>query len=197
MNISTSYDGSAIGAIKAIQALLGVAEDGIYGQESIRAMQHLINRAASNQQWPGAPEPKTTTVGGVEVPRAVFASDFADATDLANFNACKAKGGTDQECFRVGDNCIGAWGDSTAKGSGPCCALPPEELAGRPDGGRNSKVSVTNAETKQEATVFVRDKMPHIPFIENGCRIDLNPDACELLGLRIPVKAPVYWRFAD
>lgn len=56
------------------------------------------------------------------------ATSFADPADVAAFKRCKSRGGTDKECFKVGDNAIGCWGDSTAEGSGPSCALPPDDM---------------------------------------------------------------------
>ena len=43
----------------------------------------------------------------------VHASSFADPADVRRFRACKAAGKSDQECFKVGDNGVGCWGDDT------------------------------------------------------------------------------------
>ena len=40
-----------------------------------------------------------------------FASSFADLADVRAFKRAKAKGMTDQEAFRYGDNGIGCFGD--------------------------------------------------------------------------------------
>ena len=57
----------------------------------------------------------------------VIASSFADLADVEAFKKAKAKGLTDQEAFKVGDNGVGAWGDFTAQEDTPMCALPPED----------------------------------------------------------------------
>ena len=126
----------------------------------------------------------------------VWASSFADPDDIRAFRRCKAQGKTDKQCFEVGDNGIGFWGDDVSEGSGPACALPPEviDYFGL---GHNSPLIV--AHNDKEATVLVRDHMPHLSYLESHnrkYRIDLNPDACHALGISIPAEAQVIWRKA-
>ena len=119
-----------------------------------------------------------------------YASSFADPSDIRRFNRCKAEGKSDQECFRVGDNGIGFWGDDCSAGSGPSCALPPEVID---DLGltKNSPVKVTRND--KTTIALLKDHMPHLRNLANSARIDLNPDACAELGLNPPVMAKVVY----
>jgi hypothetical protein len=123
----------------------------------------------------------------------VKASSFADPADIAAFKRCKAKGKTDQQCFAVGDNGIGKWGDSTVQGTGPCCALPPEDWR-KLAAPRKSKVLVTVG--RKSVVCELRDTMPAKRHIKNGAGIDLNPDACAALGLRPPIMVNATWQWA-
>jgi hypothetical protein len=123
---------------------------------------------------------------------SVHASSFADPADLAAFKRAKARGLTDQQAFKYGDNGIGCWGDDCTAGSGPACALPPEDWKPlfKP---HNAKVRVTFK--SKSVTCFLRDTMPHRSAIENGAGIDLNPDAVRAIGLEPPIMVPVTWEF--
>jgi hypothetical protein len=170
-------------ARKGIQTILQTQEDGVIGPATLAALTHLSGLAAESA-WPAV----ATDAAGAH---AVTASTFADPADVAAFRACKAAGGTDSYCFGKGDNGIGKWGDDTSEGSGPACALPPEDWAQFGDAARNKPVMVT-AQGK-EVTCFLRDTMPHVANIHNGCGIDLNPDACAALGITPPATVPVTW----
>lgn len=100
---------------------------------------------------------------------------------------------SDQEAFKYGDNGIGCWGDDTTANV-PMCALPPEDWKPLGAKARGARVAVST----QHATVIceLRDTMPRKANIKNGRGIDLNPAACEALGLKIPVQAPVIWSWA-
>jgi len=127
----------------------------------------------------------------------VLASSFADPADVRAFERCKAEGNSDQECFKIGDNGIGAWGDVTKEGSGPSCALPPEVLIqnyGTVDAGHLQCVKVTRGQLSVDC--LIKDIMPHIANIHNGARIDLNPDAVRALGLEPPILTYVIWEKA-
>lgn len=127
----------------------------------------------------------------------VLASSFADPADIAAFKRCKAKGHSDQECFKVGDNGVGCWGDDCSAGSGPCCALPPEVMEyfwGSTNAAKHQKVVVTRFENK--VTCTIKDRMPHLANIHNGARIDLNYDALVALGLEPPTMTQVVWHKA-
>ena len=135
----------------------------------------------------------------------VWASSFADPADVAAFKRCKAKGKSDEECFKVGDNAIGVWNDDTSQGSGPSCALPPEVMEYYFDAtstnkwrdARNVVILVRLASGGPEVEVAIRDRMPHIATLErkgSKYRIDLNPDAVLALGKRWPLETKVIWR---
>ena len=117
-----------------------------------------------------------------------YASSFADPADVRRFNQCKARGGSDQDCFKVGDNGIGFWGDDCSSRSGSACALPPEVID-ELGLSRGSPIEVCNGDAYTIA--LLKDHMPHIRNLANAARIDLNPDACSELGLAPPVMALV------
>ena len=125
--------------------------------------------------------------------RKVIASSFADPADLAAFKRAKARGLSDKQAFAVGDNCVGKWGDPTGDGSGPVCALPPEDWRHLANP-RGTKVAVVA--NGRSVVCELRDTMPHVRNITNGAGIDLNPDACRALGLRIPCMVPATWEFS-
>ncbi len=137
-----------------------------------------------------APAPKRTT----EIEHHhVLASSFADPADVAAFRRCKALGGSDQDCFKVGDNGRGCWGDDTT-GRIPMCALPPEDMVerwGATAAARNKQVHVSaNA---RDVVCILADRMPHRENIKNGAGIDLNPAAAYALGLNPPVLVSAIW----
>lgn len=124
------------------------------------------------------------------------ASSFADPGDIAAFRKCKATGGSDKHCFSFGDNGIGFFGDDTTEGSGPSCALIPEDM-------KDEWGSINNAHMQEvsvkigDASVIckVKDTLPHRSYqeIHNGAIIDLNLDACLALGLTPPVMEDATW----
>lgn len=127
----------------------------------------------------------------------VKASSFADPADVRAFKRCKENGGSDAECFKVGDNGIGVWGGNCAEGSGPCCALPPDDMIekwGSINAAQNRPVRVTVG--GEQVVCTLRDRMPWKKNIRNGAGVDLNPDACAALGLRPPVMADAEWEWA-
>ncbi len=122
----------------------------------------------------------------------VKASSFADPADVRAFKRCKASGYSDQQCFKVGDNAVGAWGDDTSEGTGPSVALPPEDWQLFPDH-HLKKVQVRYGE--KTVVALLKDTMPHKANIHNGAGIDMNPDTCRALGLEPPVLTKVSWRW--
>jgi hypothetical protein len=125
---------------------------------------------------------------------AVKASSFADPRDIARFAKCKAQGKSDDQCFRVGDNAIGCWGDSTAQGTGPSCALPPDYMINKWGHINEAKHKQVLVEKGDKSVVCVlKDRMPWVKNLKNAARIDLNPDACEALGIPIPAMTSVEW----
>ncbi len=73
----------------------------------------------------------------------VIASSFADPKDVAAYKRAIAKGKTEKEALKVGDNGIGKWGDNTARDDMPMCALPPEDWKQWGNDARGKKVAVT------------------------------------------------------
>lgn len=127
----------------------------------------------------------------------VNASSFADPADIRAFRQCKAKGGSDQQCFKKGDNGVGYWGDDCSAGAGPCCALPPDDIIakwGSVKSARKKKVRVKAS--GREIVCELRDRMPWKRNITNGAGIDLNPDAVGALGLKPPVMVAAEWDWA-
>lgn len=177
----------AIETVKLIQRLLHVAEDGAFGAKSRAALELLI-AADDTAEWPPAP---AMVQDGVH---AVNASSFADPADIRGFRHCKDAGGTDQFCFTKGDNGIGKWNDDCSEGSGPRCALPPEEWIPFGSEARGKKVIVKA--NGQEVICELRDTMPHYRNITNGAGLDLNPDAAAALGLHPPFMVPATWAWA-
>jgi len=163
--------------IKAIQTAIGVTADGAFGPVSQAALDALIH-----------PELVAVDPGF----HAVRASTFADPADIAAFKKAKSAGLSDQQAFKVGDNGVGKWGDDCSQGAGPMVALPPEDWKGLKVP-RLAAVEVT----ANGRTVIAKlgDTMPARANITNGCGIDLNPDACQALGLKPPTLVPAKWRF--
>src|SRR5438552_2661074 len=123
-----------------------------------------------------------------EIEHQVRASSFADPADIRSFRHCKSQGKSDQECFKVGDNGFGLWDDDCSAGSGPSCALPPDDMIerwGSIGNARHKPVRVTA--NGSEVICLLKDRMPWKRHITNGAGIDLNPDAVEALGLRPPI----------
>lgn len=125
----------------------------------------------------------------------VRASTFADPRDIARFTRCKARGGTDRECFKVGDNGIGRWGHITSNTNRAYVALPYEvwQRAGR-EGGTPVRVAYSGKAVIAE----LGDTMPHLENITNHCGIDLNPACCKALGIAFGTLTDgVEWEWFD
>ena len=122
----------------------------------------------------------------------VLASSFADPADIAAFKKCKEKGHSDQHCFKYGDNGIGKWGDDTTMPF-PMCALPPDDWQKVKDP-RGKEVIVRMGDG--QVICELRDTMPWKKNIKNGCGIDLNYAACQVLGVKVPLKRKCKWAWA-
>lgn len=177
---------TAIEARKSIQSILSVTQDGQIGPQTLTALGYLTS-AADGSEWP----PTAALVDAAI--HSVLASTFADPEDLAAFKAAKARGESDQEAFKVGDNCVGEWGDSTAEGSGPSFALPPEDW--RPFGAAPRLKKATISCGGKSVVAELKDSMPHVANITNGCRLDMNPDLCAALGIHVNSKTQVTWQW--
>jgi len=164
-----------IDKIEAIQVILGVTPDGIFGPKSRAALDAIL-----------APDVPADV-------HHVMASSFADPADVAAFKRCKAQGKTDEQCFKVGDNGIGKWGDDTTADR-PMCALPPEDWNPLGTAARGKKVIVEC--DGLIAVCELRDTMPHKANIKNGAGIDLNPAAWKALGHTPPQMRAATWQWA-
>lgn len=166
--------------IIAIQNILGVLADGKWGKVSQSALAALVTPSSSSN---GA--------------HKVKASSFADPSDVTAFQRCKERGGSDQDCFKVGDNGIGCWEDNVKEGSGAACALPPEDMEekwGSVSAAQHKGVMVSS--NGKNVYCVLKDRMPHRANIKNGAGIDLNPDAVRALGLEPPIMVDATWSWA-
>jgi hypothetical protein len=157
--------GEANPVLVRIQKLLGVAADGFWGPDS----QQALNDERDGGSGPGGAGFNAT------------ASSFADPADVKAFNRCKAEGKTDQECFKVGDNGIGQFGELTAQTDTPMVAVHKDDMIARWGsvmGAAHRPVTVTIGGKTIHATVEDR--------IGVKGRIDLNPAAAAQLGLTPP-----------
>lgn len=165
---------------KKFQLLLGVTADGVWGPKTEAAADQL-----KNQGW-----------------RIGIASSFADPADVAAFRRCKDRGGSDEECFKVGDNAIGCWDDDTSEGSGPSVAIPPDDMILQyhtTAGARYKEVVIRMVGDSDKpfftAVAQIKDRMPWKRNIHNGAVIDCNPDTCRLLNQTPPMMEPCIWSF--
>ncbi len=180
MNLSTFDPTHASAAdISAAQTALGVTVDDDFGPESLAALadwREANPQPAADGEW-----------------HEVIASSFADPADVAAFQRHKAMGDSDQQAFKYGDNGIGLWGDPCYQGSGPRCALPPEVWHALP----HPRLAHVEVQANGKTVVAeLGDTMPHEANIHNGAGLDMSPDLCAALGIRIPAMAKVQWRWA-
>ena len=154
--------------------------DGDIGPLTLKAVQDLA--IAEDEDAP--------TPDGWEKVKATI---FANPSDIAAFKKCNARGNSDNSCFKVGDNGIGAWHDDTTVDK-PYCALPPEKWEHLGSAARGAIVEVCNIATGETIECELRDTMPHIENITNGAGIDLNPCAFNTLGFKNG-EGKAFWRF--
>jgi hypothetical protein len=128
----------------------------------------------------------------------VKASSFADPADVVAFKKCRKSGKTEVQCFAVGDNGIGLWGDDTTVAS-PICALPRDVWLAKwkkQSIARGRKIELSF--NKKTVICELRDTLPLTAKIKNGAGIDLNPGAASALGLKPPFMQPnVGWSWVD
>jgi hypothetical protein len=168
-----------------IQAIIGTQQDSIPGPKDDAALAKLREEALAEHKASKAP--------GVH---SVLASSFADDADVMRFNRCKAKGGSDQECFAVGDNGVGCFGDNTNT-AGPMCALPPEDMEEKWGSVSAAKHKLVLVKSNGRSVVCVLgDRMPRRAAIKNGAGVDLNPAACKALGFSPPLMIKATWEWA-
>lgn len=126
-----------------------------------------------------------------------FASSFADLADVRAFKRCKAQGKTDQQCFLVGDNGLGCFGDDVTTLHIPFVAVPPDDMIakwGSVKAAKHKPVLVTiDGKTLK---CVVGDRMPWRKNIRNKAVIDLAPGAQAAFGLKPPFMVKASWRWA-
>ncbi len=183
LNAEIEKTGASNPKLAKIQALLGAVPDGNWSQQSQKLLKAVLKKGDSSG---GA---------GGDGPFKAKASSFADPADVAAFRKCKAKGKTDGECFKVGDNGIGKWGTDTTSTTKPMVAIHEKDATARwgsLDAAAHRKVRVTVIASGQSVVATVEDKLG------TAGRIDLNPGAAKKLGLSIPIdpgKTAVEWEW--
>lgn len=201
--------------IKAIQTILGVVADGIFGRKSKAA----LKRAGDEL------EKKIQEILGVEVDGnfgrrsnaallailkpvteqeiheavnpsgpTVLASSFADEADVRSFKKCKTRGHSDKYCFGVGDNAIGYGGLDTANPENPMAALPRRVIEAKWGSlikGHRKPIDVTYKGNTVRGIVG--------DYMSAGLRakIDLNPGFQVKFGVEPPFLIPVQWRWVE
>lgn len=177
---------SKVEKIKLIQHTLEVKEDGIWGPKTEAALRNLLGES----EQPSSASGDSKVIVGK-------ASSFADPADVAAFKKCKAQGRTDQDCFSVGDNGIGAWGADTTDESIPYVAVQPDYMElrwGTVNAANGKRVLVTIHGITEECVVG--DRMPWIKNTKNRAVIDLAPGAQKLFGLTPPFLVDASWKWA-
>lgn len=166
---------------KAIQRKVGTDDDGKPGPNTARAIADFLGIDTTDEQV-----------------HHVKASSFADPADVAAFRKCKAQGGSDQQCFKVGDNGIGFRGMDTTDENVPVCALPPEDWRERwGDGNTANGKPVIVTWNGIEVEGVMGDTMPSKDNIHNGAGIDLNSGFAKRFGVQPPFMLNnVTWRWA-
>jgi len=126
-----------------------------------------------------------------------LASSFADPADIIAFRKAKARGLTDKQAFRYGDNGIGCFGDDVSLVTTPYVAVTPDAMIerwGTVAAAKHKPVFVTiNGATKR---CIVGDRMPWAKNVKNGAVIDLAPGAQLAFGLRAPFLVECSWEWA-
>jgi len=156
-----------------IQKLLGVKNDGFWGP---------ISQSAFNKELDDDAESGPGIKG--------TASSFADPADVLSFKQCKAKGKSDQACFKVGDNGVGQFGKITAQAHTPMVAIHKDDMIakwGSVNAAAHRLVRVTANGKSVDAAVEDR--------LGVAGRIDLNPAAAKELGLNPPFLVKCTWNW--
>jgi hypothetical protein len=200
--------------VKKIQDILGAKSDGVWGPKSQKALNDEIGKTGAegnptlaniqkllNVEDDGFWGPKSQEAlndelaggggeGGGNGPFEAVASSFADPKDLEDFKKCKARGKTDKECFKIGDNGIGKFGKLTAQTTTPMVAVHPSDAKkrwGSMDAAAHRMVRVTVDNKSVEASV--EDQLGV------AGRIDLNPASAKKLELNPPFTVNCTWEW--
>jgi hypothetical protein len=178
LNAEIESTGASNPKLTQIQGLIGTPQDGVWGSKSQKA----LNTVLRNGDSAGG--------SGGNGPFKAKASSFADPKDVVDFKRCKAQGKTDRQCFKVGDNGVGAWGANTAQTTTPMVAVHKSDAVakwGSFDGAAHRRVRVTVG--GESTTAVVEDKLG------TAGRIDLNPAAARKLGLTPPFLKDCEWEW--
>lgn len=152
--------------VRSYQAIRNLTVDGWAGKATTQDAATFLQSNVTGARW-----------------NAVKASSFADPEDIQAFQACKKEGHSDDFCFGVGDNGIGAWGHNTA-GDIPMVALPPDDWKGNANGGDTLQLRY---KTSPAFPVLLGDTMPAKRNIRNGAGIDINPAALAFFCKEAPI----------
>ena len=201
--------------IKAIQTILGVVADGMFGRKSKAALakagddlekqiQGILgveqdgmfgrrSKAALLALIKPVTEAEIHQANDTSSP-TVMASSFADAGDVRAFRKCKNNGHSDKYCFGVGDNAIGYGGLNTSNAEIPMAALPRrviEQKWGSLLKGHKKPLEVTYKDIVVQGIVG--------DYMSAGLRakIDLNPGFQTRFGVEPPFLIPVKYRWIE
>lgn len=159
---------------------------------STAAVPAELSAAIDNVNQQGAQEEQSTppevTPDGEGGYNHGVASVFANRKDLARYREAKARGASEIEALRVGDNGRGKWGDDTTAPT-PQVALP-NDTAGLAHG-RMVEIQGPKGTTIARVT----DAMPSTPHLRGRANVDLNPAAAAAVGST--GLDHVRWRFVD
>lgn len=193
--------------IDAIQSILGVSPDGIFGPKSQAALNRVIGETTyehatvldlqrllsveGTSRWDIKSQRALDAALGKSDWFTCDASSFADPADVRAFKRCKLTGKSDLQCFSIGDNGIGQFGKITAQNKVPMVAIHKTAMVARWGSvlaAAHRPVAVVVNHQTVEATIEDRISAPG--------RIDLNP-ACALeLGLTPPFVVAARWKWA-
>lgn len=165
---------------RAIQGILGVEQDGIFGKRSKTALTDLIS-ATTTLNSPTSGE-------GTEA----YASSFADLGDVKAFQKCKSRGNSDKFCFKVGDNGIGYGGMLTGTDQVCAAALRARDIAAKYGSlakGHGKPIEVTYKDITTKGVIG--------DYMSPGLKasIDLNPGFHKAFGVKPPFIIKVKWRW--
>jgi len=168
---------------RAIQGILGVEQDGIFGKRSKTALTDLIAETIELK-------PPTSNEEGTDA----YASSFADLGDVRAFKKCKLKGNSDKFCFKVGDNGIGYGGMITGTDQVCAAALRARDIAAKYGSlakGHGKPIEVIYKNIVQRGVIG--------DYMSPGLKasIDLNPGFHKAFGVNPPFIIKVKWRWVE
>lgn len=163
---------------KEIQTLLGVTSDGEWGVKS----QTALNAIKESKQ------------AGTDVFKKTKFSSFADPADVVAFKRCKRTGKTDVQCFAVGDNGVGQFGQITAQEDVPMVAIHGDEMVARWGSRAGAAHRIVLIRLPGGGSIIQARCEDRIS--ELG-RVDLNPASAKALGLTPPFVVAGEWKWME